>query len=426
MNTYVRYVLVLVLLVLSCLVGLVGGVVADRVWQDAVTPVIGETTEKTDTPNVSADLDLALITEAWELIDEHYVDRQAVESERLTYGAISGMVASLGDTGHSTFLTPEMLRRQRMEISGEFEGIGAYVDMLGGFVVIVTPMDGSPAQEAGLRPGDMVIQVDGEDMAGKTMDEVIALIMGPAGTDVTLTIFRPETQETLEFTITRARITIHNVSWKFLPGTTIAHVRIVQFSQGMTDDLKEALIDLQEQGATGIVLDLRNNPGGALNEAVSTASQFLTDGDVLLERDAQGKERPTPVERGGVATDIPMIVLINQGTASASEIVSGAIQDAGRAQLVGETTFGTGTVLNQFNLSDGSAILLATQEWLTPKGRLIWHEGIVPDKEIEMPVSASMLLPDAEEGMTAEELQASEDVQLLAALDLLQQLIAGR
>jgi carboxyl-terminal processing protease len=422
MNTYARYLLVFVLLVLACMAGLVGGVAVDRVWQDALTPIIAQAT---DTPSTTAGLDLDLVTEAWELIDKHYVDREAVESERLTYGAIGGMVASLGDTGHSTFLTPEMLRRQQMEISGEFEGIGAYVDMQGGFVVIVTPMDGSPAQEAGLRPGDVIIQVDGEDMAGKTLDEVIALIMGPAGTDVMLTVFRPENQETLEVTITRGRIVIHNVSWKFLPGTTIAHVRIVQFSQGMTDDLKEALLDLQEQGVTGIVLDLRNNPGGALSEAVSTASQFLSEGNVLVERDAQGNEDPTPVERGGVATEIPMVVLINRGTASASEIVSGAIQDAGRAQLVGETTFGTGTVLNQFELSDGSAILLATQEWLTPKGRLIWHEGIVPDKEVELPVSASLLLPDAEEGMSPEELRASEDTQLLAALEVLEQVIAG-
>lgn len=422
MNTSVRYVLVSILLVFACVAGGLGGIVVDRIWQETVAPVIpaGEAP-----PSSATEIDLDLVTEAWELIDEHYVDRQAVEWERLTYGAISGMVASLGDTGHSTFLTPEMLRRQQMEISGEFEGIGAYVDMQSGYVVIVTPMDGSPAQKAGLRPGDVVLQVDGEDMAGKTMDEVIGQIMGPSGTDVMLTIFRPETQETFEVTITRARITIHNVSWRFLPGTTIAHVRIVQFSQGMTADLKAALIDLQEQGATGIVLDLRNNPGGALNECISTASQFLASGNVLLERDAQGNEKPTRVERGGVATDIPLVVLINEGSASASEIVAGAIQDAGRAQLVGEKTFGTGTVLNQFKLSDGSALLLATEEWLTPKGRLIWHEGIAPDKEVKLPISASMLLPEAEEDMTAEELRASEDVQLLAALDLLEQIIAG-
>ncbi|MBN1310335.1 MAG: S41 family peptidase [Anaerolineae bacterium] len=420
MNNYVRYLLVAVLLFFACVAGLAGGVVADRVWQDAFA---SDTSETADLSGTAPDMEL--ITEAWELIDEHYVDREAVEAERLTYGAISGMVMSLGDTGHSVFLSPEMLRSYQIDLEGEFEGIGAYVEMQGGYVIIVTPMDGSPAQEAGLRPGDVVLQVDGEDMTGMTLDEVISYIMGPAGTDVALTIFRPETQETLEVTITRARIIVQSVTWKFMPGTQVAHVRIAQFSLGMTDELKQALKDLKEQGAEGIVLDLRNNPGGALDEAVDTTSQFLSDGNVLLERDAEGNERPTRVKPGGLATDIPMVVLINEGSASASEIVSGAIQDADRAQLVGETTFGTGTVLNQFKLSDGSAMLLAVEEWLTPNGRLIWHQGIEPDVEVKLPVNASMLLPEAETDMTPEQLRDSEDIQLLAALDLLLEIIDG-
>lgn len=420
MKNYLRYVLVAIVLVFTCVAGLAGGVVADRAWQ---TAFVDDEPETADSAGTAPDAEL--INEAWNLIDKHYVDREAVERERLTYGAISGMVMSLGDTGHSVFLTPEMLRAYQIDIEGEFEGIGAYVEMRGGYVIIVTPMDGSPAQEAGLRPGDVVLQVDEEDMAGKALEEVISQIMGPAGSDVNLTIFRPETQETLEVTITRARITIRNVTWKFLPGTQIAHLRIAQFSLGMTDELKQALKEIKEQEAAGIVLDLRNNPGGALDEAVDTASQFLSDGNVLIERDAQGKETATKVRAGGLATDIPMVVLINQGSASASEIVSGAIQDAGRAQLVGETTFGTGTVLNQFKLSDGSAILLAVEEWLTPKGRLIWHKGITPDKEVKLPVNASLLLPEAETDMTPEQLRDNEDVQLLAALDLLLEIIGA-
>jgi carboxyl-terminal processing protease len=418
MNTSVKVLLVAILLVFACTFGMASGVAGDRAWQMAFPAT---TPEVTDAPTASLNMDL--INEVWGLIDKHYVDRQAVESSRLTYGAISGMVASLGDTGHSVFLTPDMLRSYQIDISGKFEGIGAYVEMRSGYVVIVTPMDNSPAQKAGLRPGDVVLKVDDEDMTGKTLDEVIGKIMGPSGTDVKLTIFRPETQEDIEVTITRAVITVKNVTWKFVPGTTIAHLRIAQFSQGMTNELKQALGDIKQQGATGIILDLRNNPGGVLDEAVNSSSQFLSDGNVLLERDAQGKDTPVPVKSGGLATEIPMVVLINQGSASASEIMSGAIQDAGRAKLVGETTFGTGTVLNQFELSDGSAVLLAVEEWLTPKGRLIWHEGIVPDKEVKLPVSASILLPEAETDMTSEQFKATDDVQLLAALELLQSII---
>ncbi|MFN2226601.1 MAG: S41 family peptidase, partial [Anaerolineae bacterium] len=244
-------------------------------------------------------------------------------------------------------------------------------------------------------------------------------IMGPAGTSVTLTVLNPDTGQTRDVTVTRARIDVQNVIWHQLPGTQVAHLRIVAFSQGVTDDLKKALAEIRRQGLEGIILDLRSNPGGLLDEAVGTASQFLAGGNVLLVKDAQGNTTPVPVQGGGVMTDIPLVVLINQGSASASEIVSGALQDAGRARLVGQTTFGTGTVLNQFDLSDGSALLLATEEWLTPEGRVIWHQGIAPDVEVALPANASPLLPMAEEGLTAEQLQASDDAQLLKALELL-------
>jgi carboxyl-terminal processing protease len=179
------------------------------------------------------------------------------------------------------------------------------------------------------------------------------------------------------------------------------------------------LIDIQQQGITSIILDLRNNPGGLLNEAVNATSQFLASGDVLLQKDAQGKVTHIAVRRGGVATTIPMVVLVNKGSASAAEIMAGALQDAHRAILVGDTTFGTGTVLNEFALSDGSALMLATGEWLTPNGRVIWHKGIVPDQQVILPADVNILTPAIERTMTAEQLQASADQQLLKALSLL-------
>jgi carboxyl-terminal processing protease len=209
------------------------------------------------------------------------------------------------------------------------------------------------------------------------------------------------------------------VTWHQLPGTTVAHVRIAGFSTGVTDDLKSALQEIERQGLSGLILDLRDNPGGALEEAVGTSSQFLQGGDVLIEVNAQGDKTPVPVQPGGVATAIPMVVLVNSGTASASEIVSGALQDPERAQLVGETTFGTGTVLGEFTLSDGSALLLATEEWLTPSGRVIWHQGLTPNVIVSLPPGSTPLYPSAEEGLTAQTLADSGDAQLLKALDLL-------
>jgi carboxyl-terminal processing protease len=196
-------------------------------------------------------------------------------------------------------------------------------------------------------------------------------------------------------------------------------VRIAAFSQGVSEDLQKALAQVRAQGMTGIILDLRNDPGGLLDEVIGVASQFLKSGNVLLEQDAEGKTIPVPVQSMGVVTDLPMVVLINGGTASAAEILAGALQDAHRATLAGETTFGTGTVLSQFRLSDGSALLLATQEWLTPAGRVIWHQGISPDVASSLEKDAIPLLPEGESGMTAAQLQTSSDAQLLRALDLL-------
>jgi carboxyl-terminal processing protease len=291
--------------------------------------------------------------------------------------------------------------------------------MKDGNVVIVAPIDGSPAQKAGLQAGDIIVKVNGQDISGLPLDQVVAQILGPVGTSVTITIMDPNTGATRDVTLVRARITVNNVSWNQLPGTTVAQVRVVAFSQGVTDDLKKVLTDIQNQGLTGVILDMRNNPGGLLGEAISTASQFLTSGNVLLEKNAQGKITPVPVESGGVAPNIPVEVLINDGTASASEIVAGALQDGKRAELIGETTFGTGTVLNEFQLSDGSVLLLATEEWLTPDGHTIWHQGLAPNVAVALPQGVSPLFPSAEQGMTAAQLQASQDTQLLRALQLL-------
>jgi carboxyl-terminal processing protease len=360
-----------------------------------------------------------LMAEAWNTIENVYVDRKAVNPQRLTYGAISGMVDSLGDAGHSRFLSPEMMQQERNFSKGLLEGIGAEVQMKNNQVVIVAPMDDSPAQRSGLKPGDIILKVDGEEVSGLSLEQVSARILGPAGSSVNLTILNPGTGRTMTLTLVRARVILHNVKWQPLPGTGVAHVRIAMFSQGVSKDLRKALKTLQKEKLTGVILDLRNNPGGLFEEAVETTSQFLASGNVVLEKDAAGKVTAIPVQPGGVAIAIPMVVLINGGTASAPEIVAGALRDAGRSRLVGETTFGTGTVLKPFTLSDGSALLLAVEEWLTPAGQVIWHKGISPDVLVPLPPEVPPLFPEAEKGMTITGLRQSHDEQLLRALDLL-------
>lgn len=399
-----------VMLLLLCFAFFAGGIVVDR------TLLSGRTAA-----GAAGGLNAALLEEARGIIQEHFVDREAATDQRLQDGALTGMVDILGDTGHSRFMTPSMVQEQRNYTAGEFEGIGAYVEMRDGFVTIVSPIDNSPAQAAGIQPGDIVLEVDGRDTTGLTLQEVIDMILGPAGTTVAITFFTPETGEERTLTIERARIELENVTWAMLPGTTVAHTRIAGFSQDVGDDLAAAIEAAEAQGATGLILDLRNNPGGLLHEAVAVASQFLpADSVVVLRQDGDGQVKEELTLDDARRTELPLVVLINQGSASASEIVSGAMQDHGRATLVGETTFGTGTVLNEFGLSDGSAILLATEQWLTPDGRIIWREGIVPDEVVDLTGPVQLVVPETVDELTAEQLTASGDMQVLRAVEILQ------
>jgi carboxyl-terminal processing protease len=366
-----------------------------------------------------AESDFGLMAEAWNIIQAHYVDRTAVQPTAMTYGAISGMVDALGDIDHSTFLSPEEIKREEEYTKGRYKGIGIEIKMKKGHVTIVTPLDNSPAQKAGVQAGEIILAVDGKNVAGLNLLQVVKLISGPVGTNVRLLILDPQTGLTHEVTLTRADITAENVTWIRFPGTRIDHLRITAFSEKVTQSLIKALKAIEREKSQGIVLDLRNNPGGVLDEAVSTASQFLKSGNVLREKNAKGQVKDIPVEKGGVALHIPMVCLVNGGTASAAEIVAGALKDHHRARLVGTKTFGTGTVLQEFPLSDGSALLLAIREWLTPDGKTIWHKGIVPDLAVPLTAGVSPLTPLEERGMTARQMRQSKDKQLLDAIGLL-------
>jgi carboxyl-terminal processing protease len=364
-------------------------------------------------------LNYSLMTQAWKTIENHYVERSAVKPLSATYEAIGGMVDSLGDTGHSTFLSPEMVKELKNTMHGEFKGIGIEIQSKQGHVVIVAPIDGSPAQRAGLRSRDIILKVSGQDITGWPITKVVQKISGPPGTKVTLSVLNPRTGQIREVTVTRATIKLHNVTWRRLPETNIVHLRISSFDGGVADDFTKALDKIRQQKTDGIILDLRDNPGGVLDEAVRVASQFLNNGNVLLVKNAKGHILPVAVKPGGMMTNVPMVVLVNEGSASATEIVAGALRDWHRAPLVGETTFGTGTVLEEFRLADGSALLLAVEEWLTPGGHSFWHKGITPKYQVALPDNTVPLVPASEDDMTAAQIQSSDDTQLLEAMKIL-------
>ncbi len=361
-----------------------------------------------------------LMSQAWKTIERYYVDRGAVRAKAMAYGAINGMTESLGDTGHSVFLSPQQTKRADAAMQGKLTGgVGIEIRPRDHQTVVVAPIDGSPAQSAGIRAGDVIMAVDGLPVTGLSFTQIAGKISGEAGQLVELTVQNPRDGHKRAVKIVRAAMKVNNVSWQRLPGTSLAHLRIAMFSEGITNDFRMALEEIKKQDLKGIVLDLRNDPGGVLDEAVTIASQFLQSGYVLWEKDANSIITPVHVRPGGIATNIPMALLINGGSASDSEIVAGALRDNHRATLIGETTFGTGTVLSEFDLNDGSTLMLAVQEWLTPIKQSFWHRGIEPDIKIRLAPEVSPLLPNAERDMTEDQLNTSSDLQLRKAIEVL-------
>jgi carboxyl-terminal processing protease len=360
-----------------------------------------------------------LIKEAWDTIHEKYVARDTLDDTELIYGAIKGLTQAVGDTGHTDFMTPEERKERASSLAGSYVGIGVRIDTTDtGLPRIVEVFPDSPAQKAGLLDGDVIVAVDGKTTLDATVDEVATWVRGEAGTTVKVTVSADGTGPKRTYDIVRADVPVQPVTWTLVPGTTTALIRLDQFSAGAADDIVATLKDAIAEGAERIVLDLRGNPGGYVNEAVGVTSQFLTDGIVYIERNAAGDEDRHEVSPGGVATKVPLVVLVDGSTASSSEIVSGALQDANRAKVVGVTTYGTGTVLGEFELSDGSALRIGTVEWLTPDGRRIWHEGIAPDVSVALPDGTNGLTPDDVKGMTPAEVKKMTDAQLAKALEL--------
>jgi len=357
--------------------------------------------------------------EALDIIRDFYVDPSAATDEALLEGSIRGMVDALGDTGHTVYLTREEVTAESDALDGTVIGIGVTVDERADGPLIISVLDGSPADQAGLRAGDRIVAVDGVRTDRASTEDLVRRVRGEAGSPVELRI-RSRDGTTRDVSIVRERIEVPPVSWAFVPGTRIAVIRLVQFSSGAGREVADAARDALAGEASAIVLDLRGNPGGLLNEAIAVASTFLEDGVVYRSLDRAGDEERVRVRGDAVVPDLPMAVLVDYGSASSSEIVAAALQDAGRATIVGETTYGTGTVLNIFPLSDGSAIRLGVQQWRTPDGESVFQDGLVPDVEIGLPEDGVALDPSEIGDLTRLGLRESGDTQLRRAVRLLQ------
>jgi carboxyl-terminal processing protease len=320
--------------------------------------------------------------EAWGIVHNQYVD-QPVDDVALMQGAIRGMMDALGDK-HSSYMDPQTYQDANSGLAGEYEGIGAWVDTTADYLTIISPIPGSPAEKAGLQPGDKIIAIDGNDMTGIDAELVRQKVLGPAGSTVVLTVARTGASDPLEFSITREKIVVKSAAGKMLDNG-IGYVQITTFGDNTTSELRAALKDLMAQNPKGLVIDLRNNGGGYLQTAVEVASEFIPKGVVLYEQYGDGTRNTYDIIPGGQATEIPLVVLINEGTASASEIVSGAIQDYGRGKLVGVTSYGKGSVQNWVPLSDNEgAVRVTIAKWLTPKERSISNVGLTPDVTVEI------------------------------------------
>jgi len=345
----------------------------------------------------------ALFWEAWEILKGDYYG-ELPHGQAVPYAAIRGVLASLGDP-YTVFVEPSPRELEKDTLRGSFGGIGAWVSQREDGSVVLSPMPGRPAYLAGIREGDVVVAVDGADVAGASRDEVVALSRGPVGTEVRITIGRGENGEELDFSVRREKIETPTVQWRMVEGAPdVGYVQISLVGERTEGELKQAISELREAGASRLILDLRGNPGGLLEVSIRVVSQFLSEGTVLYERHKDGRERTYLAKKGGLATDLDLVVLVDGGTASGAEIIAGALQARGRAPLVGERTYGKGAVQNVYDLSDGSSLHVTVAKLFTPDMRLIDGDGLEPDEAV--PFS-----PEAHE--------RGEDPQMKRALEIL-------
>ncbi len=350
------------------------------------------------------DLDFSLFWEVWHKIQEGYIKADEIDVQELIYGAISGMVKSLGDP-HTIFFTPEETKTFLEDISGRFEGVGMEIGIREGQLQVIAPLEGTPAQKAGLRPGDKIIKIEDISTVDITIEEAVTLIRGPKGTEVTLTIMRNEWDAPEEVKIKRAVIVVPSMKWE-LKEDDIAHIKLYHFSEKADSDFRKIAMEILGSSANKIILDLRSNPGGYLERAQDIAGWFLEKGQVVVIEDfGDKKEREIYKAKGNAdLLEYPIVILINQGSASASEILASALRDNRGVIIIGETSFGKGSVQLLENLTNGSSLKITIAYWLTPNGDLITDVGLEPDIKVEM---------------TDEDYNENRDPQLNKAIEIL-------
>ena len=349
--------------------------------------------------------DLSLFWETWNTLKDKYVDKSKIDAQKLIYGAISGMVSAVGDP-YTVFFNPTDSKKFIDDTRGQFEGIGMEVGIKKDQLQVITPLEGTPAQKAGLRAGDVIVKIDGKTTANMSVDEAVDLIRGPKGTELTLTIFRDEWKETRDIKLVRDVIEIPSVKWKMI-NNDIAYIQLFQFSENASSEFKKASLEILDGNAKGIILDLRNDPGGYLTVAQDIAGWFLDRGQ-LVTVENMGEDKPKDEYRSegpALFDKIPVVVLINGGSASASEILAGALRDDRGIKLVGEKSFGKGSVQQLEPLSGGSTLKVTTAKWLTPKGDQISEKGLTPDVGV---------------GRTVQDEEQNKDPQLDKAIEIIQ------
>ncbi len=389
---------------------LVGGLIG---WQANSVFSDGIAASELENSEAAREVDMDLFWSVWNELDENYVDIDKLDAKQEVYGAIAGMVESLGDP-YSVFMTPEETEQFQSSLDGELQGIGAELTVEEGRLIIVSPLKDSPAEEAGLLPGDHIYMVADPEAEGgwaatseMTLWEAIMKIRGEPGTDVTLRILRDGSDDPIEYTITRQQIDVPSVELTFeeREGQNLAHLSIYQFGDDTYQEFEEAVREVMLADADGMVLDLRMNGGGYLDVSIEILSEFLDEqatGVIVKRRNEQ--DQLVKTTGNGQLSELPLVVLIDEGSASASEILAGALQDYARATLMGEQSFGKGSVQELSDLSDGSSLRLTIAKWYTPKDRSINDTGITPDVNVSM---------------EADQIDTENDVQLDAALDYL-------
>lgn len=396
---------------LTALAAVACGSDSQPVAQDSGPVVLEDGTIATQTPVPPGERpdavpeDLEIIWEAYRLLQNEYVDGATLDPDALSEAAVRAMLEQLGDR-YTSYINPQAFDIERQSFQGNFEGIGAQVEMsLDRSVVIITaPLDGSPAERAGIRPGDKILAVDGEDARGWSVIEAVNKIRGERGTPVVLTVEHVGSAIPVDITIIRDTIEQNSVRVRMLNPEDGPYgvLKINQFTAETPGEVRAGTQELLDQGAPGIVVDLRGNPGGLLTSTVNTVSEFLVDGLVTYEVDAQGRRDNWPVREGGNFQNVPLVVLVDGFSASGSEVFAGAIQDHGRALVIGTPTFGKGSVNLLRQLSNGGGLYMTTGRWFTPSGRLIEGTGVEPDITVEFPANSQLTLTD--------------DVQMTAAI----------